>query len=200
MKNLLSHDNGKTLSSICRSLKKNSYFVKFKVLNTKLITNIPQNRERLFIIAFKNYIDYCNFDFDFAIKDSYPLNSFLESNVPNKYYYKKGSKIYDILKKTIIKPIDTGTVYQYRRGVVRENKNKVCPTLTAQMGTGGHNVPIILDSTGIRKLTPTECLRLQGFSNYDIRGFSDSCLYKLCGNSITIDVLDLIVMKLLKHE
>jgi DNA (cytosine-5)-methyltransferase 1 len=67
------------------------------------------------------------------------------------------------------------------------------------MGTGGHNVPIILDSVGIRKLTPNECLRLQGFLNYDISGFSDSCLYKLCGNSVTIDVLDLIVTELLKN-
>jgi DNA (cytosine-5)-methyltransferase 1 len=66
------------------------------------------------------------------------------------------------------------------------------------MGTGGHNVPIILDSVGIRKLTPKECLRLQGFLNYDISGLSDSCVYNLCGNSITTDVLDLIFKQLLK--
>jgi len=195
----VNHDNGKTFSIICNNLKKELYFVKFKVLNTKIITNIPQNRERLFILAFKNHIDYHNFDFDFDVKTSYGLNFFLESNVPKKYYYSKDSKIYNILKKTIVKSVDSGAVYQYRRGVVRENKSKVCPTLTACMGTGGHNVPIILDSVGIRKLTPTECLKLQGFFNYDISGFSDSCVYKLCGNSVTIDVLDLIVTKLLKN-
>jgi len=75
----------------------------------------------------------------------------------------------------------------------------VCPTLVAQMGTGGHNVPIILDSFGIRKLTPQECLNLQGFSDYNIDGFSDSIIYKLCGNSITTYVVDLIASKLLKN-
>lgn len=126
----------------------------------------------------------------------YELNSFLDSDIHKKYYYNQDSKIYNILKKTVVKSIDSGAVYQYRRGIVRENKSKVCPTLTANMGTGGHNVPIILDSTGIRKLTPNECLRLQGFLNYDIKGFSDSCVYKLCGNSVTTNVLDLIFTKL----
>jgi len=196
---LLNHDNNKTFLNICNNLKKNSYFVKFKVLNTKVVTNIPQNRERLFILGFKNFEDYFNFDFDFISKKSYELKSFLELNVNEKYYYNKNSKIYAILKKNVVKAVENGTVYQYRRGIVRENKSNVCPTLVSQMGTGGHNVPIILDSVGIRKLTPTECLRLQGFLNYDISGFSDSCIYKLCGNSITIDVLYLIFMKLFKN-
>jgi DNA (cytosine-5)-methyltransferase 1 len=198
VKGLLNHDNGKTFLTIFNTLKKNSYYVKFKVLNTKVITNIPQNRERLFIVAFKNYTDYLNFDFDFDVKNLLELKSFLELNVPAKYYYNENSKIYGILKKNVVKLIDSGTVYQYRRGLVRENKSKVCPTLVAQMGTGGHNVPIILDSVGIRRLTPRECLRLQGFSNYNISGFSDSFIYRLCGNSITIDVLSLIITRLLQ--
>src|SRR5699024_4703789 len=54
--------------------------------------------------------------------------------------------------------------YQLRRGqYVRKNQSDVCPTLTANMGTGGHNVPLILTSKGIRKLTPTETFKLQGF-------------------------------------
>ena len=200
VKGLLNHDKKKTFLNICNHLKKNSYFVKFKVLNTKVITNIPQNRERLFILGFKNFEDYYNFDFNFINKTSFELKSFLESDVNKKYYYTKTSKIYDILKKNVVKSVESGTVYQYRRGIVRENKSNVCPTLVHQMGTGGHNVPIILDSVGIRKLTPRECLRLQGFFNYDINGFSDSCIYKLCGNSITIDVLNLIFTKLFRSE
>ena len=54
--------------------------------------------------------------------------------------------------------------YQVRRGMyVRKNQSDVCPTLTANMGTGGHNVPLIIDDFGIRKLTPRETLMLQGF-------------------------------------
>ena len=55
------------------------------------------------------------------------------------------------------------TVYQWRRKYVRANKKGVCPTLTANMGRGGHNVPIIKNCVGIRKLTPRECFLLQGF-------------------------------------
>jgi DNA (cytosine-5)-methyltransferase 1 len=64
------------------------------------------------------------------------------------------------------------------------------------MGTGGWNVPLILDKVGVRKLTPRECFRLQGFpENYKLIG-SDSSLYKLCGNAICIPVLDLILKKI----
>ena len=54
--------------------------------------------------------------------------------------------------------------YQLRRGqYVRKNQSDVCPTLTANMGTGGHNVPLVLTPNGIRKLTPEETFKLQGF-------------------------------------
>ena len=72
-------------------------------------------------------------------------------------------KVFDEVEKNVTKHINTNTVYQYRRYYVRENKSNECPTLTANMGTGGHNVPLIKDGLGIRKLTPRECLNFQGF-------------------------------------
>ena len=87
--------------------------------------------------------------------------------------------------------IKKNTAYQWRRKYVRENKSGVCPTLTANMGTGGHNVPIIKDNFGIRKLTPRECARLQGFNdNYIFPDISDSHLYKQIGNSVSIPVIE----------
>jgi hypothetical protein len=53
--------------------------------------------------------------------------------------------------------LSKNTVYQWRRVYARENKSNLCPTLTANMGSGGHNVPLIKDDFGIRKLTPKEC-------------------------------------------
>ena len=97
------------------------------------------------------------------------------------------------------------TFYQWRRQYVRENKNQVCPTLTANMGTGGHNVPLILTDNGIRKLTPKECFLLQGFpKSFKLpTDVANSHLYKQAGNSVTvkmIEVLANIIKKCLMAE
>ena len=89
-------------------------------------------------------------------------------------------------------------VYQWRRVYVRENKSGVCPTLTANMGTGGHNVPLIKDDFGIRKLTPRECFNLQGFPKTfkfpeDV---SNTQLYKQAGNSVTVAMIREIASKI----
>ena len=89
-------------------------------------------------------------------------------------------------------------MYQYRRVYVRENKSSECPTLTANMGAGGHNVPLVLDSKGIRKLTPRECFNFQGFpAEYKIPALADSHLYKLAGNAVSVPVVQLIAQRLL---
>ena len=65
------------------------------------------------------------------------------------------------------------------------------------MGTGGHNVPIILDDKGIRKLTPRECFNFQGFpSTYKLPTISDAQLYKLSGNAVSVPVVKLIADRL----
>lgn len=83
------------------------------------------------------------------------------------------------------------TVYQFRRQYVRENKSNVCPTLTANMGTGGHNVPLIKTDFGFRKLTPRECLRFQGFPDtFNIpTEIANSSIYKQAGNSVSVPVI-----------
>jgi DNA (cytosine-5)-methyltransferase 1 len=65
------------------------------------------------------------------------------------------------------------------------------------MGSGGHNVPLIMDDKGIRKLTPRECFNLQGFPpHFKMPPISDSALYKLAGNAVSVPVVELIVKKL----
>ena len=92
------------------------------------------------------------------------------------------------------------TIYQYRRYYVRENKNNVCPTLTANMGSGGHNVPILLCNKGIRKLTPRECFNLQGFpKNFILPQISNSKLYSLAGNAVSVPVVELIANKIVEN-
>jgi DNA (cytosine-5)-methyltransferase 1 len=199
VKNLQSHDNGNTFRIIIEHLEKCQYFIKYEVLNTCKITDIPQNRERIYIVCFKNKSLYDAFHFDFPTIPNRPIVDFLETDIPEKYYYTNKSMIYEELQKTITKPISTNTIYQYRRYYVRENKNSVCPTLTANMGSGGHNVPLILDNRGIRKITPRECFSLQGFPHdYKMPNVSTGQLYSLAGNAVSVPVVKLIANRIVE--
>jgi len=195
VKNLKSHDSGKTFRIIEETLKNLGYYIKYKVLNSMEYGNIPQNRERIYIVGFrnKNYTD--KFSFPDPVKLTKKITDLLEKNVPEKYYY-NGKPLFEKLKNFIK---EEGKVYQWRRQYVRENKSGVCPTLTANMGTGGHNVPIIKDKKGIRKLTPLECARIQGFpENYILPKIADSALYKQFGNSVSVPVLEAVAKQMMK--
>ena len=112
----------------------------------------------------------------------------LDDDVDEKYYYRSGW-LYDRIKNQGMKE---GVVYQWRRIYLRENKSSMCSTLTANMGMGGHNVPLVKDKKGMRRLTPRECARLQGFpEGYKLpKDVVDSKLYKQIGNSVTVSVVE----------
>lgn len=193
VKNLVTHDNKNTFKTIIEELEKRGYTVSFKVLNTSKITGVPQHRERIYIVCMKNGK---KFDFDFPEVPKKEIKDFLEDEVDDKYYYNEKTKIWDMLKENVTK---NNTCYQFRRVYVRENKSNECPTLTANMGTGGHNVPIVKDDKGIRKLTPRECFNLQGFPRtYKFPQIADSHLYKLAGNAVSLSVVKLIADKVVR--
>lgn len=197
VKNLISHDKGNTFKIIMNKLEERGYFIKTSILNTSTITNIPQHRERIYIVCFKDKKQFDKFNFDFDKVENKPIKEFLQLTVDYKYYYTDKLKVYKAVVEGVVKNIDENVIYQYRRYYVRENKSNCCPTLTANMGGGGHNVPIILDNKGIRKLTPRECFNLQGFPNdYILPNISDSALYKLAGNAVSMPVIILIIQKL----
>ena len=197
VKNLQSHDNGNTFKIIIENLIASGYYVKHNIINTCKVTHIPQNRERIYIVCFKDKTLFDKFNMDFDKTENINIMDLLDENVPDKYYYTNKSAIYNELKQNVVSHIKNNTIYQYRRYYVRENKNSVCPTLTANMGTGGHNVPIILDDKGIRKLTPRECFNLQGFpKDYKLPLLCDSKLYSLAGNAVSIPVVTLIANRI----
>ncbi len=197
VKNLKSHDKGNTYKTIEEKLQNIGYHIKTSILDTSKITGVPQHRERIYILGFLDKNKYDAFNFDFPEKTKEPISHFLEDNIDNKYYYSDRFKVFDEIEKGITKTISDNVIYQYRRFYVRENKGNCCPTLTANMGSGGHNVPLLKDSKGIRKLTPRECFNLQGFpTNYKLPNISDSSLYKLAGNAVSVPVVDLVVKKL----
>jgi DNA (cytosine-5)-methyltransferase 1 len=199
VKNLISHDNRNTFNIIKNNLEQKGYVIIHKVLNTADVTGIPQHRERIYILCIRSDIYHTNTNIDTILE--FPnmmkqcISELLEINIPQKYYYTNKSSIYNSLINSIIKK---NTIYQYRRNYIRENKSQVCPTLTANMGTGGNNVPLILDDNGIRKLTPRECFNFQGFpSNYKLHQIADSHLYKLAGNAVSVPVVQKIAHRLI---
>lgn len=193
VKNLVSHDKGKTFKVILEILQdKLGYRVFSKVLNSMTHANIPQNRERIFIIAFDplQVPNWELFQFPDEIQLTNKIHDILESGiVDNKYYYSKDHLYYPQLSDIITKK---DTIYQWRRVYVRENKSNVCPTLTANMGTGGHNVPLIKDDFGIRKLTPKECFAFQGYpiDRFTLPPIANSKLYMQAGNSVTTNLIE----------
>ena len=189
VKNLVGHDKGNTFSVIIDELKKEGYKVKYSVLNAMEYGNIPQNRERIYIVAFKNTNWYKNFEFPLTKKLSDIID--FEKKMDDKYYYTKGKYKGDIYEKLMEAMDDENAIYQWRRRYVRKNKSGVVPTLTANQGEGGHNVCLIKTSKGIRKMTPHECFNTQGFpKNFKLPdNQSDSRLYKQAGNSVCVSVI-----------
>lgn len=203
VKNLKGHDSGNTFKVIEAALEANDYSFESRVLNSMEYGNIPQNRERVYIVAFKNNEDGSNIHSkNFKFPNPIPLTKtgkdiFETNEVEEKYFYRQDKYMYNELAKSIS---NKNTFYQWRRLYVRENKSNVCPTLTANMGTGGHNVPLILTDEGIRKLTPRECFRLQGFPpDFKLpEKMSNSSLYKQAGNSVTVPVIERIANNIIK--
>lgn len=187
VKGILSHNKGKSFEKV----KELICYAGFSNFNYQLVNSsvhLPQNRERVYIVAFNDCLQ--DFDFDTHLnkfQGKIELKHCLERDVSEKYFYTKKDKIYPILKENCK---NEDSIYQYRRYYVRENKSKLCPCLTSNMGTGGHNVPIIKIGNKIRKLTPRECFNLQGFpSSYKFPHVADCHLYKQIGNSVSVPIV-----------
>ncbi len=200
VKNLVSHDKGNTFQVILEYLKELGYHVQAEVLNASEYGNIPQNRERIYIVGFLDKNEYDKFHFPLPTQLNTKLSDVIDfKNKENeKYYYTEGKcKFYKKLKEEMI---NMDSIYQWRRIYVRENKSGLCPTLTANMGTGGHNVPLINTENGIRKLTPRECFNLQGYPKDFVlpANLSNGRLYKAAGNSVVVTVIERIADNIFK--
>ena len=188
VKGMMSHASGTTFDYMKKLLAECGYHIRAEILNSMTHSNVPQNRERVFIAGFREVTAAENFQFPKQIPLKTTVHDFFESNhVDNRYYYDSKYGCSKELVKVVQSP---DTVYQWRRQYVRENKSNVCPALTANMGSGGHNVPIILRTDGIRKLTPRECANFQGFpKSFKFPPLADSKLYHQFGNSVTVPLI-----------
>jgi len=199
VKNLVAHDEGRTFRIMQEIVEDLGYSFIPKVMNSMKYGNVPQNRERIYIAGFKDESGYdserpkkdfvCSYNFSFpsSLNLTKRVADIIEPEVSEEYYYTSFAHY----KKLLEYSWGSDTVGQWRRVYVRQNRSNVCPTLTANMGTGGHNVPLVKDSKDIRKLTPKECFMFQGFPrSFKLpEGMANSHLYKQAGNSVTVPVI-----------
>lgn len=237
VKNLQSHDNGRTYRIIKSRLEECGYIIYEKVLNTMDYSDLPQNRERIYIIGFRDQADADRFNLyqpevlaqlkkhktpQERAEDIQAIIDYTRTfEDSERYYYTREryphyfvtQEEFQDSDKEIRVNLDEQVdefyqFYQCRRGqYVRKNQSNVCPTLTANMGTGGHNVPLIKVHDGIRKITPEEAFRLQGFpvgngytlpTTYKGKIYSDSHLYKQAGNAVSVPMIEMLAQAILE--
>lgn len=186
VKNLVSHAEWKTFKIMLEMLKDEWYYVHHKIMNSMEYWNVPQNRERIYIVWFRDKEKYNKFTFPKKTDLKINFREILEDEVDDKYYY-NWKPLFDRIKNDVNR---FDRIYQWRRQYVRENKSWVCPTLTANMWTWWHNVPIILDKKWIRKITPKEAFLIQWYSkDFLLPPIADSQLYKQAWNSVSVPVI-----------
>jgi len=199
VKNLKAHDKGRTFKRIQAGIQRAGYWfsdANARILNTADYTDIPQNRERVFMVAMSQAHFAANsflFPHRFPTQGRRSVRSFLDlqKKADPAYYFTSESQYYDLFQ-TAIEKGGRECIYQLRRSYVRKNMSDMCFTLMANMGEGGHNQPVIKDRWGIRKLTPRECARLQGYEDHWFQipaSLSNTQIYKQIGNSVTVPLV-----------
>lgn len=165
---LRSGEGGAWFLEISNAIKKAGYWFRESnsaELDTYDLTELPQKRKRLFMVAFSNK-HFKNGKYEFPRQtnnEQKKLHNYIDFYgciEDDSYYLPKDNRYYQMISR-----VANGEkcIYQLRKYLVRVKDQNICPTLTANMGLGGHNVPFIFDSKGLRKLTEIECLKLQGF-------------------------------------
>lgn len=165
------------------------------LIDSRKNAGLPQRRERLFMVATsQDHFDYNPFVGPMPKVALKSLESMLELGaVDDDYYFLSEQNKYGAWISGEAKKHDDVRLFQLRKVVLRPQPYGVCPTLTANMGAGGHNVPFLLDNGRLRKLTERECLRLQGFPDtFKWPELAHGPMYRLVGNSVSPPVANLI--------
>jgi DNA (cytosine-5)-methyltransferase 1 len=207
VKNLVKHDDGKTLKTISTTLQNLGYTLYSKVLNTSNF-GLPQNRERVYIVGFHNSINSSSFTFPFPTNQPVCLNHILENNPTNVTaierndieIYKNYSASNTLFSEVELlnKPIQIGIVNKGGQGERIYHTLGHAITLSAYGGGVGAKTGLYLINGKIRKLSPRECARVQGFPDDFILNTSIAQSYKQFGNSVSVNVLQHILIEISK--
>ena len=134
----------------------------------------------------KDHFDFNNFFGVSESEDIVELSKCLDvGNVDDEAYYLPETNKYGSWILAEGRKLQRNCLMQLRQSVLRPQEPGLCPTLTANMGRGGHNVPFLIDNGRLRKLTEKECLRLQGFpETFKWPEVISRTKYRLIGNAV----------------
>ncbi len=186
--NLTDHDNGRTFITIHNELVSRDYSIRY-IMADACDYGIPQHRTRTYLVAFKSQ-NACDC-FKFPEKSELQTHIFdvidRSMRAKDRYYIHEGSYEYNRLISAIT---DDNQIYRFSDYGIQACKDGIAFTLKANMGTWKNRVPYIKDDFGIRKITPYECLALQGFPNgFAFPNIPITSAYKQCGNTVCVPMI-----------
>lgn len=201
---IVNHDHGRTLKVIEDRLELAGYVFSWKLMNAKDY-GYPQNRNRWYCVGFRKDLNVLFnkvknekmkvFEFPQIRKLERLLNNLLEQNVPNAY--RVSATALNNIQSHISKLKGTqinALAYDIRPSRCHFRNDEISPCLTAKMGTGGNNVPVLVREG--RKLTERECLRLMDFPDSFVISTNSSHSYKQIGNSVVVGVVQLLAVEI----
>lgn len=193
VKNLISHDKGKTFKVITETLKELGYSIHFKVLDGKYF--VPQHRERIIIVGFRNKVFKSKETFEFPkMGDSkFAIKDILEHEVDKKYTL--SDQLWNYLQEYAKKHKAKGNGF----GFGLTNLNGISRTMSARYYKDGAEILIPQEGKNPRRLTPRECARLQGFPDTFIIPVSDNQAYKQFGNSVVTPLIQAVGKNIVKE-
>jgi DNA (cytosine-5)-methyltransferase 1 len=209
VRNFAKHDNGRTLKKVVQTLEELNYYVKYKVLNASHY-GLPQNRERIFIVCFRKDLNIDNFEFPKSKNITTSLLDILEKepkdakiiNRPDTIFTKTFKPQKDLFGKINLpnKPIQIGYVNKGGQGERIYSPYGHAITLSAYGGGAGAKTGLYYIDNKIRKLSPRECARVQGFPDSFKINPKLIQSYKQFGNSVAVGVIKQIVENIQKFD
>ena len=187
VKGLKNHDKGRTYKIIEDTLKNLGYHTYTKILNAKNF-NIPQNRERIYIIAFKDNVDFC---FPNPMSGKTRLGDILEQNIDAKYTI--SDRLWAGHQRRKQEHLTKGNGFGYS---IFNEESEYTSTISARYYKDGSEILIEQSNKNPRKITPREAARLQGFPDDFKIPVSDTQAYKQFGNSVCVPVIKAIAEKI----